>query len=141
MERAAWWQKETRSTIGRALAIICIILLLSVVTAWAELAWQPAVLFALFVGFLLERVIGAIFIRGPITWRTDLLMIGASLLYPALVAVILRLACATSIAPNLAGCDPVLLRRLLLGNFYFSAIGLLGAWAARRFDLWRSNRS
>ncbi len=141
MERAAWWQKETRSTIGRALAIICIILLLSVVTAWAELAWQPALLLALFVGFLLERVIGAIFIRGPITWRTDLLLIGAALLYPALAAGVLHLACATSIASNLAGCDPVLIRRLLLGNFYFSAIGLLGAWAARRFDLWRSTRS
>ncbi len=140
MQHDSRCKRQTGFTTGKVLVAICLVLSISGVTAWVELAWQPAVLLVLFIGVLIERGLAATFIRGRITWRADLLMIGTALFYPAFAAGILHLVCVTPISSVLASCDPILVRRLLLGNFYFFAIGLLGAWAARRFDLWHSGR-
>lgn len=132
----------TRNSTRTSKLVACVLVGVgaSAATALLEISWNALVLVSLFMGVLITEVLNKVFVKKRITWRADVLMIGAALLYPAVTAIFLQMWCHVPLPIATSNCTPEVLRRLSFGNFYFCAIGLLGTWAAYRFDLWHSTR-
>lgn len=125
---------------SRLFAAAVVIVLIAAVTALLEAAFLSIVMVGVVgIGVLIVTGLGQAFVREPIGLRDDLLMVATAAGFPTLTVAILKGLCGIGLPFHAPGCAPALAQLVVLLNFLFSFVGILGAWLAYRVATYRRN--